>query len=106
MNERDKEKYPDSSKKKPSKFDDGDEVWVGKLQVLKSPAGWYIGRYCWVKDKHGEYEDALSRETDYYGTEEAAAAELKNMTFDVRDCSENNFAYSEGHLPMPETKPK
>jgi len=106
MNERDKEKYPDSSKKKPSKFDDGDEVWVGKLQVLKSPAGWYIGRYCWVKDKHGEFEEPYSRESSYYKIEEAAVAELKNMTFEVRDCSENNHAYSEGAMPRPETNPK
>jgi len=106
MSERDKKKYPDSSKKKPSKFDDGDEFWIGELRVMKSPAGWYIGRYCWVKTTKFEYEEPYSRESGYFPTKEDAETELKGMSFEVRDCSENNYAYEQGTLPRPETKPE
>lgn len=107
MFERDKTKYLDSSKREPRLYDGDAEVWVGPLEVLKSPAGWYIGRLCWVEDKHGDgYQEPLSRESDYYRAKEEAEAELKDMTFEVRDCVENNFAYEQGDLPRPGTEPK
>lgn len=66
-----------------------------KLQVLKSNAGWYIGRT--YTDKEG-FEEPGSRESGYFGTEEDAKKALK-FGFEVRDCMENNAAYDKGILP-------
>lgn len=100
---RDTTKYPDSSKKKKEVYDGGDEVWIGPLEVLRSNAGHFIGRMCWIKDGDLEYEDHYSRESGYYPSEDAARRELLGNCFEVRSCSENDFMYEQGIVPRPET---
>jgi len=54
---------------------------ISALKVMKSAAGYYIGRSCTDDDMPG-FEEPYSRESGYYPTEAAAAAELD--TFEVR----------------------
>ena len=76
-----------------------DDCFVSGLEVLRSGAGYFIGRTC--LDKVRGYLDVYSRESDYYPTEKMAARALETMAFDVRDCAENNAAYEVGALPLP-----
>ncbi len=76
---------------------DGD--LVTDLMVMQSAAGYYIGRA--YKDQEFDFIGPYSRESGYYATEAEAQAELDNNTFEVRDCIENNWAYSNGSLPQP-----
>ena len=73
---------------------------VTELMVLCSAAGYYLGRL--YQDQ--EFEDLpwfpYSRESEYYATEREAQADLDAMSFEVRDCVENNWAYQNG-LPRP-----
>lgn len=46
-----------------------------ELQVLRSPAGWYIGTM--FKDPDDGFEEPGSRDSDYFRTEEDAAGYLK-----------------------------
>jgi hypothetical protein len=82
---------------------DGGEYFYSDLQVMQSPAGYYIGRICW--DKAEGFPEPLSRESDYFYTKEEAEKALKGMSFEVRECMENQDAYEKGRLPRPETKP-
>lgn len=74
------------------------DVWVSDLEVCKSAAGYYIGRMCWNEEFNG-FEEPYSRESGYM-TEEEARKGLKTRNFEVRDCVENNHAYSTD-LPHP-----
>lgn len=76
-------------------------LYYSDLKVLKSAAGWFIGRTCWVPDENTE--DMGSRESGYYRSEEDAKKALESMSFEVRDCMENEAAYEAG-LPRPRTK--
>lgn len=77
-----------------------DDHYAGKLKVICSGAGFFIGRM--LLDKHSEeIVDVCSRETDYYSTREEAEQALRDGTFEVRDCPENNWAYQSGKLPYP-----
>jgi hypothetical protein len=72
--------------------------------VMQSAAGYYIGRSCQETDEQsddylGGMEEPFSRESEYFPTEEAAQKAL-NEGFAVRDCVENNYAYSIGTLSL------
>jgi hypothetical protein len=71
-----------------------------ELKVMRSAAGYYIGR--------GYIENGMefpgSRESGYYRTEEEAQKELDRMSFDVRDCNENDALYRSGQVDRPITK--
>lgn len=56
----------------PRKFphDHGDCL-VSDFKVMRSPAGYYVGRTCW--DKAGGYEEPYSRDSDYMPEKEAQA---------------------------------
>ena len=75
-----------------------EDYFYTDLKVMKSPAGYYLGRTCW--DKKDGYEEPLSRESDYFDTKEEAERALK-AGFAVRDCAENEYAYGAGALPTP-----
>ena len=50
---------------------------ISNYVVLKSAAGYYIGRYCVEKDNSGwEYSSPYDRASGYYATEEAAKKDL------------------------------
>ncbi len=83
----DRQRFPHESK----------SCYYSNLKVMRSPAGWYLGRTCW--DKEDGFEEPYSRETDYYETEEEAKQVLKSGGFEVRDCAENNHGYATGTLP-------
>lgn len=69
-----------------------------KLMVMKSAAGYYIGRgYFDWSIGHGPLP--YSRESYYYKTRDEAQAEL-DSGWEIRDCVENNWAYQNGH-PHP-----
>lgn len=103
MQERDKAEFPDSNEVPTGNPDQ--RMWVGPLSVQQSAAGYYIGRMCWVEEKSCGlvYQDMYSRESGYYGTKEEAQEELTGMSFEIRDCVENNHAYAEGIIPRPRT---
>jgi len=72
--------------------------------VMQSAAGYYIGRACVEtnvdsSDFMDGFEEPYSRESGYYSTEEAATEAL-GEGFPVRDCIENNYAYSTGALSL------
>jgi|VirMetMinimDraft_7_1064189.scaffolds.fasta_scaffold00928_12 hypothetical protein len=75
-----------------------DDIPVSDLQCLQSAAGWYIGRVCW-NDEFG-FIEPYSRESEYFGNLEAAEVALASKSFEVRDCIENNWMYSNG-FPYP-----
>lgn len=52
------------------------------LQVLRSGAGWYIGTLYEEFDESGKrvWQEPGSRDSDYFSTEEGAAAYLKIIT--------------------------
>lgn len=70
---------------------------ISELKVMKSAAGYYIGRSC-VEDGL-PFEQPYSRESGYYPTKEAAEGDLD--TFDVRICAENEHAYETGVISRP-----
>lgn len=74
----------------------GDRVSV--LQVLRSAAGYYIGR-TYLDAECDMAEFPYSRESGYYATHDQADAELSVMAFTVRDCVENNWSYDSDELP-------
>lgn len=51
---------------------------VSQLKVLKSAAGYYIGRVCIFKDGH---EEPYSRESGYYDSNKSAEMALMNNDF-------------------------
>ena len=61
---------------------------VSVRMVMKSAAGYYVGRYC---EEDGFVEPYL-RETNYLSEEDAVLA-LGVGLFVPRSCMENNFAY-------------
>jgi len=75
---------------------DAGDCYVSNLQVMSTPAGYYIGRTCW--DKEFGYEEPYSRESGYMTKEEAEKA-LKESGFEVRQCLENQMGYEAGTLP-------
>lgn len=79
---------------------EGEGCFYTDLQVMRSNAGWYIGRACW--DVEGGYPEPYSRESDYYGTEAEAAKALPSFT--PRRCLENDHGYATGALPLPGEK--
>ena len=62
------------------------------LQVMRSAAGWYIGRTYFDLDCGCEFP--YSRESGYYATEEEAQVAL-GSGFEVRNCVENNAMYDD-----------
>jgi len=77
---------------------EGEDCYYSGLKVMRSPAGWYLGRTCW--DKEDGFEEPYSRESDYFGTEEQAKTKLASG-FEIRDCIENKHGYTTGALPPP-----
>lgn len=75
-----------------------EDCWVSKLKVLRSAAGYYIGREC--RDKDMPFDEPYSRESDYFSSKEEATKALYESGFDVRDCVENNHAYATGGLNL------
>ena len=77
---------------------------ISNLRVLKSAAGYFIGRVCVETDENNEafivkdYEEIYSRESGYFPTYRSAEDALLNG-FQIRDCGENNYAYDKGTLP-------
>lgn len=61
--------------------DDGKSYYT-ELQVLKSPAGYYIGTLYW--DAEMKFWDAGSRDSDYYITKEEAEKDLANLNWEQR----------------------
>lgn len=66
--------------------------YYSAMTVLKSAAGWYIGRRYW--DAEMEFWDNGSRESGYFGFEDDANDALDNWDWEYRDCDENDFMYS------------
>ena len=60
---------------KPYDFDEDSNYWISHLKVMKSAAGYYIGRDCYAED-----EPLLlmpfDRDSNYFKTAEAAQNEL------------------------------
>lgn len=69
------------------------------LMVMRSAAGWYIGRRAW-DEEHG-YAEPGSRESGYFGCKEDAEDALLREGFKVRDGPENARAYAAKELPHP-----
>ena len=88
MSSVDRQKFP---------HEDSDYFYTD-LKVMKSPAGYSLGRTCW--DKKCGFEEPLSRESGYFGTKDEAELALK-AGFKVRECLENEHAYEAGMLPAP-----
>ena len=63
----------------------GDPVSV--LKVMKSGAGWYLGRSYF--DTEFGFEGPYSRESGYFTTEESAKSSLEDNTWAYRDAPEN-----------------
>jgi len=78
------------------------DCYVSNLQVMNTPAGYYLGRTCW--DKENGFEEPYARETDYMTREQAEKA-LASGQYEVRDCPENDLMYSEGGVPHPKGVP-
>lgn len=76
-----------------------EDCFVGKLEVLCSGGGYFIGRL--FLDKQNGYTAPYSRESGYFPSFETAQDALTRMDFEVRDCIENNAAYEAGALPRP-----
>lgn len=76
------------------------DVRHSELKVLRTNEGYFLGRTCWIDKGGSAYEGMGSRESGYYPTKEAAQAALDSGDFDVRECPENELAYSQG-LPRP-----
>ena len=80
---------------------DGD-LPVSRLKVLRSNAGWYIGRECF-----DEFPQPYSRESrDYYASDIEAQRALARDNFEVRSCLENNTLYASGVIPNPNERRK
>ena len=60
---------------KPYDFDEDSNYWISHLKIMKSAAGYYIGRDCYAED-----EPLLlmpfDRDSNYFKTAEAAQKEL------------------------------
>lgn len=79
-----------------------DDSYLGNLEVIQSGAGFFIGRL--LLEKGSGDIDVGSRETDYFDSKEEAEQALRDGTFEVRDCLENNYAYQTGRLPCPKVR--
>lgn len=83
-------------KKYPIKMDSVEPGYrITKLQVMKSAAGYYIGRA-----GYKDFQEPYTRESDYYATAEEAEKELRTG-FEVRQCVENEYGYENGTIPKP-----
>ena len=69
---------------------------ISELKVMHSAAGYYIGRSCFDEG----FEEPYSRESGYM-TKEQAEAQLAADSFVVRECAENDYAYSTGVIARP-----
>lgn len=76
-------------------------IYISDLKVMRSAAGWYIGRDYYDPDEPWTSPDRpcpYSRESGYFASEEEAKTALRDG-FSVRNCVENNWAYESGSLP-------
>ena len=64
---------------------------LSELKVLRSPAGYYIGRQYW--DEEFEMWAPGTRECPHYFASEELAQEAFNTGFPIRDCIENQSLY-------------
>ena len=70
---------------------------IGKLRILQSNAGYYIGRT--IYDHTIEFDMPYSRESGYYGTWEEAHQDLLKIgngeihPSDLRQATENSYMY-------------
>jgi len=62
---------------------------VSKLKVMKSGAGWYIGRSYF--DQEFGFEGPYSRESGYFVSKESAQSGLDEDSYVFRDCIENGL---------------
>lgn len=72
---------------------------ISGLKVMRSAAGYYIGRTCEDPEMPG-LEEPYSRESGYMAKEKAEA-QLAADSFVVRECAENDYAYSTGVITRP-----
>lgn len=79
-----------------------EDRYIGELRVLQSFRGYFIGRM--QMEKSTGNVDICSRETDYFETQEEADKALRDGTFEVRVCAENEWAYQTGRLPYPKAQ--
>ena len=81
-----------------------EECWISQLMVLRSAAGYYIGRLCMDRcESNPDYfpfSEPFSRESGYFRSEEKATKALQETGFVVRSCAENNLAYATGALKL------
>ena len=75
-----------------------------ELKVLRSGAGYYIGRQSLSEEGGIQFVEPGTRESGYFPSEESARDALRNMDFTVRDCMENNSLYASGVVPRPKVK--
>lgn len=78
---------------------------ISPLKVLRSAAGYYIGRLCIETDEENNcfmfgHEEPYSRESDYFRTFSDAENALTKDGFIVRDCVENNLSYALGIISI------
>lgn len=64
----------------------GEDLCVTLRRVLRSGAGFYIGRLCW--NQEGGYTEPFSRESGYYRHESDAQNDLDRNAYERRDCLE------------------
>lgn len=85
------------------RFPSGDGGFYSGLRVLKSGAGYYIGRMHWNPELGGFIEPG-TRESGYYHSDAQARHELETMTFTLRTCAENESLYAAKIVPRPEVR--
>ena len=67
-----------------------------EITVLKSAAGYYIGRLYADPDMNGMLVPG-TRESEYYASREEAVEAIRNG-FEMRDCEENYFVYAAAEI--------
>ncbi len=73
---------------------------LSDLMVLRSAAGWYIGRLAF--DHHDEFEEPGSRESVGYFKTKEMAEQAMLYGFELRQSIEVQAMYEKGLVPKPE----
>ncbi len=81
-------------------------IWISKLMVLQSAAGYYIGRMCadnpvpgWYAEYYDDVlEEPYYRDSGYFTTRRQAQQELDTQSYEVRQCVENDWARQHGFM--------
>jgi len=75
--------------------DNGEEPMFSKIKILKSNAGWFIGRE--YTDEHGMTMVGTRESSNYYSSIDEALERIVNG-FTLRMCQENISAWNRGDL--------